>query len=88
VRGFPDGSILQNHLLPCAEDDPMKTVLSWLGDPYLHLLAIGTIVVAIGTAGSSRGDVGERCDQCERVHDDSTTCTQIALKSQGVVGVR
>ncbi len=66
----------------------MKTVLSWLGDPYLHLFAIGTIVVAIGASGSSRGEAGERCEQCERVHDASTACTQVALKAQDVVGVR
>ncbi len=66
----------------------MKTVLSWLGDPYLHLFAIGTIVVAIGAGGSSRGEAGERCEQCERVHDDSTTCTHVALKSQDLTGVR
>jgi hypothetical protein len=65
----------------------MKTVLSWLGDPYLHLFAIGTIVVAIGASGPSRGDVGERCEQCDRVHDNSTTCAQIALKPQDLAGV-
>ena len=58
----------------------MKSVLSWLGDPYLHLLAIGTAVVAIGVAGSSRGESGERCDLCSRVHDDSTPCPQIAAR--------
>jgi hypothetical protein len=66
----------------------MKTVLSWLGDPYLHLIAIGTIVVAISAAGPSRGDAGERCEQCERVHDASTPCSQIALKSPGSASVR
>ncbi len=66
----------------------MKMVLSWLGDPYLHLIAIGTIVVAIGAAGSSRGDSAERCEQCDRFHDSSVTCTQVALKSQGIAAVR
>ena len=66
----------------------MKMVLSWLGDPYLHLFAIGTIVVAISAARSSRGEAGDRCEQCERFHDPSTACTQVALKAQGIAGVR
>jgi hypothetical protein len=64
------------------EDDAMKAFLSWLGDPYLHLLAIGTVVVAIGAAGASRGgDGSELCDHCGRVHDDPAACAPLASKA-------
>lgn len=53
----------------------MKAILSWLSDPYLHLIGIGTIVVAIGAAGS-RGDAGEACDLCHRNHDESRSCVR------------
>ena len=56
----------------------MKALLSWLSDPYLHLLGVGAIVVGIGVAGSSRGDVGEPCDLCQRVHDESNaSCLRV-----------
>ena len=57
----------------------MKAILSWLGDPYLHLLGVGAIVVGIGVAGSSRGDVGEPCDLCHRTHDDSNSCLRVVV---------
>jgi hypothetical protein len=57
----------------------MKSVLSWLGDPYLHLLAIGTVVVAISAARSTRGgESAERCDACNRMHEDGGACPQLA----------
>ncbi len=54
----------------------MKTILSWLGDPYLHLLGIGTIVVAIGVA-SSGADSAEACALCNRSHDETRPCPQV-----------
>ena len=55
----------------------MKAILSWLSDPYLHLIGIGTIVVAISAAGS-RGDAGEPCDLCHKNHDESRSCVRVA----------
>ncbi len=55
----------------------MKAILSWLSDPYLHLIAIGTIVVAIGAAGSSGGEAAETCGLCNRAHDESRPCPHV-----------
>ncbi len=58
----------------------MKTILSWLGDPYLHLIGIATIVVAIA-AGSS-GRRGQVVQLCHRNHDETRSCVQVATGAQ------
>jgi hypothetical protein len=58
----------------------MKMIVGWLGDPYLHLVGIGLIVLAIGAGISSesgRSDATERCDSCQRFHDESVVCSKL-----------
>jgi hypothetical protein len=58
----------------------MKTIVGWLGDPYLHLVGIGLIVLAIGAGINSepgRGEASDRCDLCHRFHDESLGCPNV-----------
>lgn len=55
----------------------MKTIWSWLGDPYLHLLAVVTVVVAVGVAGSSRAEPADRCEFCQGAHDEANPCAAV-----------
>lgn len=59
----------------------MKAILSWLGDPHLHLIGIGSIVVAIGATSSGGGEAVETCGLCNRSHDESRPCPKVVATS-------
>ena len=64
----------------------MKAALSWLGDPFLHLLVIVLVVFAIGsrmTGESAQSDssLENRCSLCRRVHVDSKSCLSVEKAS-------
>lgn len=65
----------------------MKTILSWLGDPYLHLIGIGTVVVGIGLM-SSGGEAAETCGLCNRAHDESRPCPHVVATSPEAPALR
>jgi hypothetical protein len=65
----------------------MKTILSWLGDPYLHLIGIGSVVVAIGVM-SSGGEAAESCGLCNKVHDETRPCSHVVATSPETPAVR
>ncbi len=57
-------------------------ILGWLGDPFLHLLVIGAIVLAIGsriTSQANRPEAAseEHCDSCQTYHDVKRVCPQL-----------
>ena len=61
----------------------MKAILGWLCDPFLHLLVIAAIVVAVGARMSSepaKADASAEasCARCHRNHDDLKGCPQLA----------
>jgi hypothetical protein len=62
----------------------MKAVLGWLGDPYLHLIAIGLLVLTLGSrlgAESTKAELSSysQCELCGRLHDDNKPCTRIVV---------
>jgi len=62
----------------------MKAILGWLGDPFLHLLGIGLIVLAIGARMGSdpgKGDVGaaDSCDLCLKIHEAAKPCARVIV---------
>ena len=72
---------------PSARRMTMKAILSWLGDPYLHLIGIGTVVVSIGLM-SSGGEPSEPCGLCNRPHDESRPCPQVVATSPDAAALR
>jgi cytochrome c553 len=62
----------------------VKAILGWLCDPFLHLLVIGAIVLAVGARMSSepaKADAAAEasCARCHRNHDDLNECPQLAV---------
>lgn len=66
----------------------MKAIASWLSDPFLHLIGVGAVVLAIGM-GMSSGDSAKgetpandaplHCDECFRTHPGSRTCSEAII---------
>ena len=58
----------------------MKTILGWLSDPWLHLLGLVVVVLAVGSrmgaTGSAKGDevAATVCDGCAKKHDALRPC--------------
>ena len=57
-------------------------LLGWLCDPFLHMLAIGAIVVVIGstmTSGlaNSEAYVDTVCERCNRAHELNESCPRL-----------
>jgi hypothetical protein len=62
----------------------MKTMIGWLSDPFLHLLAIAAIVLAVGTKMSTETKLAEvdvfgPCDICHHDHNLSEKCGRVAV---------
>jgi hypothetical protein len=62
----------------------MKTVLGWLGDPYLHLIGIGLLVLTLGSrlgAESTKVELSaySECELCGRLHDENKACSPIVV---------
>jgi hypothetical protein len=62
----------------------MKAIFGWLGDPYLHLIGIGLLVLTLGSrlaAESSKAELSSygQCELCGRLHDDSKSCARSAV---------
>ena len=62
----------------------MKAIASWLGDPFLHLIGVGVVLLGIGM-GMSSGDSGDgdppskaapRCVACAKSHPAGRTCSE------------
>jgi hypothetical protein len=55
----------------------MKTIVGWLGDPYLHIFGIGLIVLAVGAGLGSDPGRGDSCDLCHKFHDVNVSCPKV-----------
>ncbi len=70
----------------------MKAIASWLSDPFLHLIGVGAVILAVGIGMSSgdpaRGDTAakgspRRCDECYKSHPADRTCSEAIIATVG-----
>lgn len=58
----------------------MKTLMNWLGDPCVHLIVIGLILIRLTMGGSSESNPQAdeqglaNCNVCHHRHDPSWKC--------------
>lgn len=66
----------------------MKAIASWMSDPFLHLIGVGAVVLAIGmgmsSGDSAKGDAPAKgaprqCDECFRTHPGHRTCSEAII---------
>jgi hypothetical protein len=65
----------------------MKAVFGWLSDPYVHVFAVGLVLVrlAMGVGGDEPGDMlsapALRCQACVYAHQRGLPCPPVVVKT-------
>ncbi len=68
----------------------MKAVLGWLSDPYLHIIAVGLVLVrlAMGAGGGETSDPYDGltpCVVCHASHQASKPCPKMTARIQAAL---
>ena len=71
----------------------MKAIASWLSDPFLHLIGVGAVILAIGMGMSSSGEsakgdtpakgVPRLCVDCLKSHPANRACSEAIIAANG-----